>query len=158
MFSCLFSTDGSLFKDYESRMGKDGLWGINLFAIHLVRCLNGCSFLESVFTVNVAAQRTLYMSHGPFPHLSLLLPCGFEMQTDLSLSPSCFFPLLCHPCFLQRHASITACLESSISFCVPWALCYHRASPHLSLSLSLSLSLALCPLFNHHLIPQSSCL
>lgn len=61
VFSCLFSTDGSLFQDYESRKGKMIPGDINLFAIPLVPCLKRVLILECVcvFTVCEAVERTL---------------------------------------------------------------------------------------------------
>lgn len=53
-----------------------------------------------VFTECVTAEGTLELSHGPFPHLSSLLPCGSETPPDLPP----FFSVLCHPSILLWHS------------------------------------------------------
>lgn len=99
-----------------------------------------------VFTECVTAEGTLELSHGPFPHLSSLLPCGSETPPDRPL----FFSVLCHPSILLWHSP-----SQHVRDVYP-----HFPSPGPAVTrLFIALLFSLCaPFYSSSLIPHSSLL
>lgn len=96
-----------------------------------------------VFTECVTAVGTLELSHGPFPHLGSLLPCGSETPPDLLCPLSSLHPPVTLP--------VAARLRCLPPLPVPRACCYTR--------LFIALLSSLCaPFYSSSLIPHSSLL